>query len=936
MKAFIRLAACAAVLGCHGLVIASDHADPMSLNTFLPQHAPLANITDLHAFVVDKDGKPLLEADGVHDGDQLIISLCVRRRLLYWQINDPELERGLVGLTFRVHLDLDPDIKHHDPTKLPDGRIYKDELNELDKKIVDARRLRDDLSHRLRAAQELVSADSDEARNLTMAQNALDTALQQRDRLLAMYQLAARMEALYGGTIDAPGMIAEDAVLDFRIKLMRDGNTVAIEVNELNLSGIGGNKNFIDGERFDARSTSPAKSMSGSTWKPGAINVQAGIFDDPFIFPRFFRGNVIGIVTSVPLQTLRRSDGSPASQGTILLWATTHETNGKQSDHVGRSLRTQLPRFGYLNPLHPAAHVATILRRHGNPTLLENSLATFIAPLEAHRFYDAAPDVMVYDLTKPSKFPNGRWLEDDVAKTLSDAGETLLFELSLAESRQFPRATTNDKPFRKTFPYLAEPWSEQEVADHAYSGTSFENGFKVPDAPDGGATALPDFSPDVWKSIWFGLLLAILVTGGLAFVALSETLIRLLVIAAALVCLSLLNPIRAAPLTPMDKGFVQQPYEKLKRVLFGSAVVTSLGLVAVYAAGIRRGQARSSHWSHAALLEDEGETMVDRQYDGSTYREVHDAVFTTPYNSPVPWGAPGTQLPTYHIPIRTLAKGLWLKRTGSPFRDASSRTIASHADLRWGKNHQGVLRLLHPHGVCLAGRWRITRSTPFTGYFATGKECLIIARYSSEERLRSKPRTLSLVGKLFPALDPNTKVTTASFIAQSALGGVRNQSIFDAELRNAPDVFPLASANAFIRLMLSLVAFKGVDSHKTERQLYEIAEAGEDTMRDGWMTKCPRYMRLSLTSSAVSNPTEDFRDDVLAQIYDRGNAVPQRRLVFRIEVSDSGKIHGLINKRLVGARWNEIGEIDFTEAVASHNGDFVIHFHHPKWRDERA
>jgi hypothetical protein len=39
-------------------------------------------------------------------------------------------------------------------------------------------------------------------------------------------------------------------------------------------------------------------------------------------------------------------------------------------------------------------------------------------------------------------------------------------------------------------------------------------------------------------------------------------------------------------------------------------------------------------------------------------------------------------------------------------------------------------------------------------------------------------------------------------------------------------------------------------------------------------------------------------------------------------------------KTLVQTNWNEIGEIEFAEAVASYNGDFVIHFHHPVWRDD--
>ena len=33
--------------------------------------------------------------------------------------------------------------------------------------------------------------------------------------------------------------------------------------------------------------------------------------------------------------------------------------------------------------------------------------------------------------------------------------------------------------------------------------------------------------------------------------------------------------------------------------------------------------------------------------------------------------------------------------------------------------------------------------------------------------------------------------------------------------------------------------------------------------------------------------------------------------------------------------WQRIGSLVFNEAVASYNGDFVIHFNHPTWRDDR-
>jgi hypothetical protein len=196
---------------------------------------------------------------------------------------------------------------------------------------------------------------------------------------------------------------------------------------------------------------------------------------------------------------------------------------------------------------------------------------------------------------------------------------------------------------------------------------------------------------------------------------------------------------------------------------------------------------------------------------------------------------------------------------------------------------------------------------------------------------------LSLLGKLFPTLDASQTVRTANFITQSSLGGVRSNSIFGVTLRNAPDIHPFSSFKAFIRLLLSLIAFKGVDIQRTERQLYEIAEAGENTEAKGWKTRCPRYMQLTIKSPATSSDssTDDFRDDVMTQIYDRGNFNARRALVFKIEVSETGVVKGWLNKSLVGAMWNEIGEIEFADAVVSYNADFVLHFHHPQWRNDQ-
>ena len=907
------------------LALASDHADPMSLNAFKPQDDPVANITDLHAFLVDKDRRPIVEPDRMKDADQLIISLCVRRRLLPWQIAG--IKDDVPKYSFRVHLDLNPDVRFFDPAKTRDGRDYQAALAEAGKDIPEAVANRD-------AARRAFPVPADKPSDREKAAQArLEQLLAARGALVSQHQADESMQRLYGGIIANPGAIAEEALLDFHLNFSADGQNSEASLAPSRVEGIPGEMNVvIEGRRSldGMRDVVPAK-----PWKPGAINVQAGIFDDPFIFPRFFRSNVVGIVTSIPLKLIRRPDGTPAAQGPILLWATTHGPDGKQSDHVGRSLRTQLPRFGYLNGLHPSQHVEEITRVHDKPDLMENILGTFLAPLEAHRHYDSAPDVMIYDLRKPAKFPNGRWFEDDVAKTLADAGETLLLELSYAESRQFPRAETNDKPFRKDFPYLASRWTTQETNEHAAAGTTFDGNFMVPNAPDVAAIGLPNFVPDVWRSLWLGLTLGVAFSGLLAFLATRGMLIRAGVIIVTAIGIMMLCPIRAEQLMPMQKGSTEQPQKKLIRVLFGGGLIGALGLAALYSLGIRRGIAIAAREGILPLGQ-QAETLEDRQYTGSTFHEVQDAVMDEPYYGST-WGEAGQRpLPNYTTTFESVAQGLFAVSKRFLFKDAATRTIASHADLRWGgPEKRGVQRLVHPNGICLSGIWNIHEDTGYTGFFANGARGLVIGRYSSGLSVsRGEARTLSMVGKLFPTTDPVEKCRPASFITQEDLGGSYTPDIHGALLRNAPDISPLRRGFGIGTLLLTVFAFMRVDRRTTIRQLYEVAELGKPP---GTPTCCPEFMQLRIISPKVGgdDDTVDFRDQVLTQIYDRGDAQKKRDLVFQIEVADKGEIRGLINKRLVVDDWKPIGTITFNKAAASYNGDFVIHFHHPKWRADR-
>ena len=173
------------------------------------------------------------------------------------------------------------------------------------------------------------------------------------------------------------------------------------------------------------------------------IRSHAAVHDDPFIFPPFFGTNVIALAVRVPYASLPQS--SP--QRTYLMWATTHQNRsgsdllGPQTDHVGRSQRTQLPRFDLLNTLHPNKHVEAIKNAKANPPLMDDVLGYLFPPLFRYRSFDEHADVMVVSREHPAGFPNGRRLEDDVARLTCDQGDCQLYEMSFAKPGRYNRIT---------------------------------------------------------------------------------------------------------------------------------------------------------------------------------------------------------------------------------------------------------------------------------------------------------------------------------------------------------------------------------------------------------------------------------------------------------------------------------------------------------------
>ena len=326
---------------------------------------------------------------------------------------------------------------------------------------------------------------------------------------------------------------------------------------------------------------------------------------------------------------------------------------------------------------------------------------------------------------------------------------------------------------------------------------------------------------------------------------------------------------------------------------------------------------------------------ADRAYSGSRYREVRDAVFSDPY--PGIWDGDG-RMPTYQVTLASLLRGLLPFGQNYLFRQAVARAVDSHADLRWGPDRRGFRRMLHPNGVCLSGLWEITEPSPYSGYFKQGSQGLVIGRYSvCCETRRGRSRSLALIGKLFPTTDPDhaDPLRTASFVTQQDIGGDNTRYINDVELSNAPNTTGWRRGGGMPVLLVTGIVFTLVDREPTIRQLYEVAELGKPSDEP---TRAPRFMRLLVASDQprIEGDDLDFRDEVMRQIFDRGDRAPKRRITFGIEVTDVGQTRGLgLYQRREFQGWRRIGTLTFDDAVASYNGDFVLHFNHPTWRSDR-
>ena len=323
---------------------------------------------------------------------------------------------------------------------------------------------------------------------------------------------------------------------------------------------------------------------------------------------------------------------------------------------------------------------------------------------------------------------------------------------------------------------------------------------------------------------------------------------------------------------------------------------------------------------------------------GSRFSAVRDAVFANPYQKV--WGAEGNApFERFPVTFMPLIKGLLPGGGRWQFLAAAKRVLASDSDLRWGPDGQGYRRLLHTNGICMTGLWEVTEDTPYTGYFRNGSRGLIIARYSTccTETRRGKTRSLSMIGRIYPTTDPDhpEPLPTACFITQEDIGGEDTPNINDAKLRNAPNTTVTRRGSGMPILLLTGLAFNVAEKKPTIRQVYQIAELGKPPAEP---TRAPEFMQLTVAPGQPVIPGDDldFRDEIMAHLYDPGDATPLRKLVFDVETSDTGTTHGLpIRERRNITNWKKIGTMTYDAAVVSFNGDHVFHANHPAWREDR-
>lgn len=223
----------------------------------------------------------------------------------------------------------------------------------------------------------------------------------------------------------------------------------------------------------------------------------SGLRDDPFIRSPQQGKNIAVMAVEMP-----QSLFTHGRQKIFLSWSTTafNSVSGPSSDLAGRSFATmftpeQVSVMGSngvihpsLNVLHPSQHVAALVAREADAPAFgvasQMVRSTFLLPcqtqfqpipsptINSNLAIDCAdgqrmlkaPDVIIYDTTKPQQFPNGRELNNDQIDLIGTSydprvdnlrrGEMVVTGNDILGIPNVVSPSVNDIPHEATFPYL--------------------------------------------------------------------------------------------------------------------------------------------------------------------------------------------------------------------------------------------------------------------------------------------------------------------------------------------------------------------------------------------------------------------------------------------------------------------------------------------------
>lgn len=243
-------------------------------------------------------------------------------------------------------------------------------------------------------------------------------------------------------------------------------------------------------------------------------------------------------------------------------------------------------------------------------------------------------------------------------------------------------------------------------------------------------------------------------------------------------------------------------------------------------------------------------------------------------------------------------------------RDAQ-RTITEKED-----SYPRIEKLLHPNGVCVLGKWKMTEDSPYSGNFKKGTSSLFVGRISvaMEKTTSNDDRGFGFAGKIFPTMNTEERVPTTNFFMVDILMGEHTPRFLETAVTNEPETgFNIWLIRLGIKIANTL---KLVDQSPMFRPVTPIAKIGE-----AGAVKSPKWMRISTAEGTHMNDEKDFRREIVKALKD--NQV----LKFKVEVSETTK------DRRAADGWKHVGFIEVNEARISYGCDRQLHFAHPKHND---